>query len=154
MLRAFIVVAVMVALLALAVLGPKWLMSSSGSDPGTVPTCELLTQGCEWSGPQGEWQAELVRLAADAGGDRLQLTIETSAQPGRLAAVLRGETMYLGEYPVPLRASRGNHRWQAVFTAPFCSVDANMTWRLDLLSDGVPVTSVPYTLAFNASGKR
>ena len=60
-----------------------------------------------------------------------RLSIDASEAPDRLLAVLRGESMYMGEYPVPL--TRGEDGvYTARFTAPVCTTGSDMIWRIDL----------------------
>jgi len=78
-----------------------------------------------------------------------QLTVVTPERPERFLAVLRGESMYMGEYPVPLGNRTGNE-YSARFTAPFCTVDATMTWRIDLQQGQQPIGNIPVKLVFQA----
>lgn len=67
--------------------------------------------------------------------------------PERFLAVLRGESMYMGEYPVPLMPDdKGG--WNARFTAPFCTTGSEMQWRIDLQSGQRPVGAPPARLTF------
>lgn len=152
MLRALTVAVLIIGLLALAVLGPKWLMSSSSSEQVDAAGCDLFEQPCSWSGGENHWQAKLTRLEAGAQGDQLKLLVQTSARPERLTAILKGHSMYLGEYPVPMQRGSEPGRWQAVFTAPFCTIEPTMAWRIELRQGQNPLNGVPFNLVFNASG--
>ena len=57
--------------------------------------------------------------------------------------------MYMGEYPVPL-GNRDGNKYSARFTAPFCTVDATMTWRIDLQQGQQPIEGIPVKLVFQA----
>ncbi|OEY67601.1 hypothetical protein [Marinobacter sp. X15-166B] len=151
--RALFAGCVMLGLLALAVLGPRWLMSSSGSGgPGTLEHCDLLTTGCEWQSGH-HWSVDMKPSGQNSGGETYQLTVTTSANPQRLIGVLRGESMYLGEYPVVLKKTAKADTWVANFTAPYCTEDPGMIWRIDLQDGAQPLHSGPFKLTFQAAGR-
>lgn len=140
-------------LLALAILGPRWLMSSSSNDEAAfVEHCDLLTTTCEWQA-EHSWSVALKHSGLAQTGENYQLTVTTTAKPKRLISVLRGESMYLGEYPVALKQTSEPDTWTANFTAPFCTEDPTMIWRLDLQDGLQPLESAPFKLTFQASGK-
>ncbi len=142
-----------IGLLALAILGPKWLMSSSGDDEtGSAERCDLLTSVCEWQA-EHNWSVALKPSGQAQTGESYQLTVTTTAKPKRLISVLRGESMYLGEYPIALKKTSAPNTWEANFTSPYCTEDPSMTWRIDLQDGAQPLDSAPFKLIFQASGK-
>lgn len=162
--RSLAVVVLIVGLVAVAVLGPRWLMSvgqeEAMNDPGKVSgdDCQLLASSCDWSHDDQHWQVTLSRLQTDGDGDQLELRVATNADPQRLVAVLRGESMYLGEYPVPLRlvsSGQGENEarpeWVARFTAPYCTVEPDMIWRIDLQQGQEALQGMPGKLLFEAA---
>lgn len=160
--RAIAVVALIVGLLAFAVLGPRWLTSGKPGDPSSAPTaeCRVIQGPCEWQSDGVRWSVSLTRVGTASEGDRLRLEVVTDARPQRLLAVLRGESMYLGEYPVALRAVPAGAQsgaaagtWTATFVAPFCTIEPDMTWRLDLQDGSEALTGAPFKLVFAASGE-
>ena len=79
-----------------------------------------------------------------------QLTVNAPMSPGRFLAVLRGESMYMGEYPVPLRQDE-NGKYSAHFTAPLCTTGSEMVWRVDLQKGQKPLAeTAPLKLVFQA----
>lgn len=153
--RAIAVVALIVGLLALAVLGPRWLMSGKPGDPSSAVTaeCRVVPGPCEWQSDGARWSVSLARVGTASEGDRLRLEVVTDARPQRLLAVLRGESMYLGEYPVALQSGTEEGSWTATFVAPFCTIEPDMTWRLDLQDGTEALTGAPFKLVFAASGE-
>ncbi len=152
MLRAFAVVGLMLLLLVAAVFGPQLLRSDGTDDAvgaGDGAPCDLLTQACRWSGKGGPWSAQLQVLGEDNPSGDYQLSISAPGQPEGLVAVLRGESMYMGEYPVPLEP-QGDGRYLARFDAPVCSTGADMRWRVDLQQGSQPTGGAPAKLVFQA----
>ena len=152
MLRAIAATGLIVGLVALVVFG--WFMpGDAGNDQNTqdaAARCDLLAEGpCSWSNSSGEWEATLSKLGEGEQGMEYQLTVVTPERPERFLAVLRGESMYMGEYPVPLGNRTGNE-YSARFTAPFCTVDATMTWRVDLQQGQEAIGDIPLKLVFQA----
>jgi hypothetical protein len=121
---------------------------NNGAGP-SLAECDLLAGPCRWTTPAGDWQVALEALGEGEQGTEYRLTVTTPEQPERFLAVLRGESMYMGEYPVPLASDAGN-RYLARFTAPFCTVDASMTWRVDLQQGQAPIDAIPLKLVFEA----
>lgn len=161
------VVILIVGLVAIAVLGPRWLMSVGQQEalgnPGEASgnDCQPLAGSCDWSHDGERWQVTLSRLQTDGEGDQLELRVATNAEPHRLVAVLRGESMYLGEYPIPLRlvsSGQGGNavrpEWVARFTAPYCTVEPDMTWRIDLQQGQEALQGMPGKLLFEASAAK
>ncbi len=159
MLRALVAVLAIIGVVALGVFGPRWLMSEDGVpvNQGEV-LCDLLNDTCDWSHQGKSWQAQLNKDGVQAQGAEYHLTIETDSNQSRLLAVLRGESMYLGEYPVPMAraglAQDGEGKlWKARFTAPFCTTEPNMTWRIDLQAGMDRETTMPIKLTFVAGDR-
>lgn len=159
MLRALVAVIAIVGVVALGVFGPRWLMSDANneSDQGAL-TCDLLKDTCKWTQQGSLWDAHLMKDGVKADGTQYRLTVKTNLHPPRLLAVLRGESMYLGEYPVPMSrvgaVQDGNGElWEARFTAPFCTTDPLMTWRIDLQPGIEKTAEMPVKLTFQAEGR-
>lgn len=155
MIRAIAITGLILGLVALAVFGQRMF---GGADEGlaskqsAAPTaqCDLLQGGpCLWSTEAGDWEVSLNRLGEGAQGKEYRLTVTTPEQPERFLAVLRGESMYMGEYPVPL-GNREGKEYSARFSAPFCTQQATMTWRIDLQQGQTPIANIPLKLIFQA----
>lgn len=152
---------ILVAIVIAYVFGPnvaeRYASSSHGEagDPSIatnyVQTCNLLAGPCGWDSKGAHWKVELLELDDDGDGTEYQLSIETSEKPERFLAVLRGESMYMGEYPVPMKETSAGV-YQARFTAPLCTVDSIMIWRIDLQSAQAPIPSQQTKLTFEAEG--
>ncbi|MBO6849635.1 MAG: hypothetical protein JJ867_04040 [Marinobacter sp.] len=157
MLRAIAVVVLISGLIALAVLGPNWLMSTENEDTSSTVVCDLDTGPCQWKMKGSLWVAELERGRVGDQGQEYRLQVHTGASPDRFLAVLRGESMYLGEYPVPLDhtgVDGGIDVWEATFTAPFCTTEPEMTWRIDLQQGNQPMSDLPVKMVFRAEGRQ
>lgn len=113
------------------------------------PECDLLAGPCNWSTPEGQWQVSLTPQVGKAGQHLYALTVETPNAPDRFLAVLRGRSMYMGEYPVPLKQESATH-FQAEFEAPLCATGSEMVWQIDLQSGQQPLGSVSPILFFQA----
>ncbi|MGF2734819.1 hypothetical protein [Marinobacter sp. DUT-1] len=149
MIRAIAVTGLIIGLVTLLVFGPRFL-SSPGTDEVSVadqPRCDLLERDCQWEGDEGTWLVELEPLGEGDQGTEFQVTVNAPRAPDRFLAVLRGESMYMGEYPVPLK-HQGGETWTARFTAPFCTTGSEMEWRIDLQSAEEPVGGNPMKLTF------
>lgn len=146
MVRAAIVTGLLVGLGLLAV-GFQWF--SNGTPAAKLPECNLLAGACDWQEDAGNWQVTLTPEGEGAQGTEYRLTVTAPAAPSRFLAVLRGESMYMGEYPVPLQ-KLGPGSYGAVFTAPFCTTGASMVWRIDLQSGQEKLGNVPHALVFQA----
>lgn len=152
MLRAIVVLGFILVLISAVVFGGRWLQPTDKTLPAVdQPVCDLLAAPCEWQTDAGQWRVALQRLGDAGQGEEYQLTVLTPAAPKRFLAVLRGESMYMGEYPVPMRHDGGDS-YSAHFTAPFCTTDGEMIWRIDL-QEGQELLSdvVPIKLVFQAS---
>lgn len=149
--RAIAVIVFIIALILFAVLGMRWLQSEDNQAANdSLPVCDLLAGPCEWQMKTGRWKVDLDVLGDEGQGKEYLLTVDTSATPDRFLAVLRGESMYMGEYPVPLRQQEGGI-YTAQFTAPLCTTGAEMIWRVDLQKGQNPISKpVPLKLIFQA----
>ena len=101
MLRALVAVLAIACVVALGILGPRWLMSedTAEADQGTVK-CDLLNATCHWAQKGKSWHARLQKSGVQAEGTEYHLTVKTDGNQPRMLAVLRGESMYLGEYQI------------------------------------------------------
>ncbi len=154
MLRGIALLGLVLGLIAAVVFGPRMLgdagdgVKQSGSSQA-MAECDLLAGPCQWTTPAGQWEAALDTLGEGEQGIEYQLTVTTPERPERFLAVLRGESMYMGEYPVPL-GNRTENQYSARFSAPFCTVDATMTWRVDLQQGQEAIGDIPLKLVFQA----
>ncbi|MGC8118936.1 hypothetical protein [Marinobacter sp. VGCF2001] len=147
MVRAIGVLGLVVGAIVLLALGPGW--EESATPAGDRPECKLLSEPCRWETGKGTWRAELTTLKAGDQGMEYRLTVQAPAPPERFLAVLRGQSMYMGEYPVPL-SQKAPTLYQATFTAPFCTTGGDMIWRIDLQDGQKVMENVPLTLVFRA----
>lgn len=148
MLRAFLVVGLILLLLIAAVFGPR-LIQPRDSEAGTAPIeeCDLDAEACSWSGTDDEWRVSL-RGSSDASQNReYEVEVTTTEEVGGLLVVLRGASMYMGEYPVPLQ-QQDDGVYLARFTAPLCTTGSDMRWRLDLQEGQSPVGAAPFHMLF------
>lgn len=157
--RALVAVLAIAGVVTLGIFGPRWLMSedAGGADQGTVD-CNLLHKTCHWAQEGQSWQARLQKSGVQAQGTEYHLTVKTDRNQPRMLAVLRGESMYLGEYPVPMTKAGMSpdgkgQIWEARFTAPFCTTDPNMTWRIDLQAGMDHAFAMPVKLTFVAKDR-
>lgn len=151
MLRAIVVLGFILAFISAVVFGGRWLRPTDKTLP-TVdqPVCDLLEAPCEWQTDAGVWKVGLQRLGDGRQGEEYQLSVLTPTAPKRFLAVLRGESMYMGEYPVPMR-HEGGDRYSARFSAPLCTTGGEMVWRIDLQEGQKPLSDVvPIKLVFQA----
>lgn len=151
MLRVIVVVGFLLGLISVAVLGSRWLQTSGNGAPVTSqPVCDLLAGPCGWETEAGHWQVDLHVMGDEGQGIEYQLTVHAPTAPERFLAVLRGESMYMGEYPVPLR-KENDGQYSAHFTAPLCTTGSEMVWRVDLQKGQQPLSeTVPLKLIFQA----
>lgn len=132
MVRAIVTMGFIAGLISVVIFGSLWLKATDSDAPGSEqPVCDLLAGPCEWEVKSGLWQVELGVTGDEGQGTEYQLTVYAPTAPERFLAVLRGESMYMGEYPVPLR-SEGDGSYSARFTAPLCTTGSEMVWRIDL----------------------
>lgn len=127
--------------------GPDWMQTAGPAVER--PECDLLIDTCTWETDEGSWRVELKTLNPGDQGMEYQLLITAPQVPNRFLAVLRGQSMYMGEYPVPM-VQEGAMIYRARFTAPFCTTGTEMIWRIDLQDGQKVIENVPWTLVFRA----
>lgn len=151
MLRTIAVVGFILGLIIAATFSTGWLNSGKDQPADTSqPACDLLEEPCAWETKSGPWQADLSIIENQGQGTEYQLTVHAPVSPDRFLAVLRGESMYMGEYPVPLRRDKKG-KYSAQFTAPLCTTGSEMLWRVDLQKGQQPLAEIPpLTLTFQA----
>ena len=154
MLRAVIISGLVVALALAVIVGSGGLPTGSDANNesrgASLPVCDLLAGPCEWETESGRWHVDLKPITDQGQGIEYQLTVQTPIAQERLLAVLRGESMYMGEYPVPLRGSDGTG-YSAHFTAPLCTTGSEMIWRVDFQKGQQPLAeTVPLKLIFQS----
>lgn len=150
MLRAYLAIGLLIGVIAITVFNSDddtpWF---GGGESSGRSSCDLLTEACTWSTREGQWSAALE--AGEAGEQGVEYHFELTApiEPERFLAVLRGESMYMGEYPVPLTKEEDG-QYSATFTAPFCATGTEMIWRVELRSGQQPLDTGEERLTFNA----
>lgn len=151
MLRTILILGFVLGLATVAVFGVRWLQTpNNGPADAALPVCDLLGSPCEWETGAGLWSVSLQIIGDEGQGTEYRLIVSSPVAPERFIAVLRGESMYMGEYPVPLRGG-GNGQYSARFVAPLCTADTEMVWRVDLQSGQQPLSeSVPLKLVFQS----
>ncbi|HEY9120522.1 MAG TPA: hypothetical protein VIN33_12245, partial [Marinobacter sp.] len=102
MLRALVALVAILCVVALGVFGPRWLLVDADSRTQSVERCDLLYDTCRWTQQGSHWDAHLVKDGVEEEGAEYRLSVKTNMDPQSLLAVLRGESMYMGEYPVPM----------------------------------------------------
>ncbi len=148
MLRAVLVVGLLLTLLIAAVFGPRLLRTvEPAAGTGAKTECDLDARACSWSDLDGNWHVELKQLMDQDAG--YELTVTGVEAPDRLLAVLQGDSMYMGEYPVPFRR-QGDGRYVARFSAPLCSTGSDMRWRLNLQRGQASIDTAPFHMVFQA----
>lgn len=150
MLRAAMIVGLILALVATVVFVPRMLRNNGQEEWGgaTVP-CDLLAERCTWSSRDGQWTVELEVPEEGQPEAQYRLTVVSPEPPEQFLAVLRGESMYMGEYPVPLRR-QVDGSYVGRFTAPLCSTGDEMIWRVDLQRGQKPLKGIPVKMVFQA----
>ncbi|WP_372965667.1 hypothetical protein [Marinobacter sp.] len=148
MLRLVGVFVFFVAIAALIVFGPSYFGNHVESE-ASYPECDLLAGPCTWTTSEGEWTVSLEPGQDEPLGQLYHLEVSSPSAPDRFLAVLRGQSMYMGEYPIPLRP-QASSVYAAEFTAPLCSTGTEMVWRVDLQSGQKKLGSMPLTLVFRA----
>lgn len=147
MLRVLLTLGLIAVGITLVFFGPRYLGKTS--DGNSYSECDLLSGPCAWTTPEGQWQASLTTGQQSSQGQIYRLEIRSPGAPDRFLAVLRGQSMYMGEYPVPLRQQTPSG-FSAEFTAPFCTTGGDMVWRVDLQAGQEMLENVPLTLVFKA----
>ncbi|MBW0146264.1 hypothetical protein [Marinobacter arenosus] len=150
MIRAALTVGLILALVATAVFVPRLLKDNGQAKWGgpTVP-CDLLAESCSWSGRAGLWTVKLEVPAEARQSAQYTLTVVSPEPPEQFVAVLRGESMYMGEYPVPLRR-QSDGSYIGRFSAPICSTGSEMVWRVELQQGQEPLKGIPLKMVFQA----
>ena len=146
-----------IVLAAVAILGPRWLVMDGAGQGDDVPACNVLEHTCQWTHQSNVWEADLRKVGGETGTTEYRLTVKTGGNQPQLLAMLRGESMYMGEYPVPMTRSEvgegeDRQRWNTRFTPSFCTSDPDMTWRIDLQRDINEKADMPIKLIFKAEG--
>ena len=144
-------IGLIIVLIAVAVLALRWLDSSNSEKTGQqVSICDLQKTDCDWPQQGQNWQVSLSEITTNNSTENnYRLDIIAPGAPRPLLVVLRGESMYMGEYPVPLVRS-GEH-YYAEFAAPFCTTDTAMNWRIDLQKGMTPLADQPpFKMVFQA----
>jgi hypothetical protein len=153
MLRAVLIAGFILVLLVAALFGsglPETLLATDDK-PASKEECNLLTGPCEWSDGGNHWRVDLSPPAAPDEDQAYLLTLTTEAAPERFLAVLRGVSMYMGEYPVPLVQSEAEpHTYTARFVSPVCSTGSKMIWRVDLQQGQKIIDHIPVNMVFQA----
>ncbi len=148
--RAVIVLLVMSLLLVAGVFGPRMLRTTDNTaEIENLTECDLMSAPCQWQGDSGAWSVQLEVDQVLDQGTEYRLTIVTDSAPERFLAVLKGESMYMGEYPVLLVQDSPGH-YSAQFTAPVCTTGSDMIWRIDLQSGQRPLPDIPVKMIFRA----
>ena len=137
-----------VAVIATLVILPRLMPGVDNAGP--VVRCNLLTDGgCSWDTGQGRYTATLETGEREAEGVSHTLNLTGPDMDAPVLAILTGESMYMGEYPVPLdRQATG--QWQAEFVAPFCTEEGDMVWKISLHAGQQPLHDNSLRLLFKA----
>lgn len=144
-------IGLIIGLIAVAVLVLIWFDSLSGEKPGLqLSSCNLQQSDCNWQQQGQNWRVSLFDITTNQDTENnYRLDIVAPGAPQPLLVVLRGESMYMGEYPVPL--VRDGNDYYAEFSAPFCTTGDAMIWRVDLQKGMTPlVDQAPFKLVFQA----
>ncbi|AMQ87404.1 hypothetical protein [Marinobacter sp. LQ44] len=147
MVRAIVIAGLVAGVIVFALFGSRLL--DTAADTTDHPECDLLAGECGWTTEQGEWQVRLQEAEEGAQGMEYVLQVSVPKAPDRFLAVLKGQSMYMGEYPVPL-VREAPLEYQARFAAPFCTTGADMIWRIDFQDGQERMENVPWTLVFKA----
>jgi hypothetical protein len=144
-------IGLIIVLIAVAVLALRWLESSnSEKTEQQISTCNLQKTDCDWPQQGQNWRVSLSDITTNNSTENnYRLDIVAPGAPQPLLVVLRGESMYMGEYPVPL-VRTGKH-YYAEFSAPFCTTGNAMNWRIDLQKGMAPLADQPpFKMVFQA----
>lgn len=159
MLRALVALIAISCVVALGVFGPRWLMvDADGRSSQSLERCDVLYDTCRWTQQGSHWDAHLIQDVSREQSGEYRLSVKTNKELQGLLAVLRGDSMYMGEYPVPMTragvaADGSGELWEARFTAPYCTTEPEMTWRIDLQTGMDRKLDMPVTLTFRAEGR-
>lgn len=146
-----LIIGLIVGLTAVAVLVLRGVDGFDSKKTGQqTSTCDLQQGDCGWQQQGQNWQVGLSDITTNNDtGSHYRLDIVAPGAPQPLLVVLRGESMYMGEYPVPL--VRDGNQYYAEFSAPFCTTGDAMIWRVDLQKGMTPLTDQPpFKLVFQA----
>lgn len=151
MLRAYLAIGLVIAVIGLTLSGADddipWF---GGGDSPNPSTCDLLAaEPCTWTSREGQWSASLQAGEAREQGVEYHFELTAPVNPERFLAVLRGESMYMGEYPVPL-VEESEGQYTATFVAPFCATGTEMIWRVELQSGQERLETGDERFTFNA----
>lgn len=144
-------IGLIVGVIAVAVLALRWLDGSNREKTGQqTSTCNLQQSDCDWQQQGQNWRVSLSEITTNNDTENnYRLDIVAPGAPQPLLVVLRGESMYMGEYPVPL--VREGNDYYAEFSAPFCTTGDAMIWRVDLQKGMTPLgDQPPFRLVFQA----
>ena len=148
MFRSLVVAVLIVGIGASALVLYRWWGGHAGDQPASMVhrdnACYPLDQACHWQTDAGRASVSMDRL----DGNQLAMTVELPAASGPVIAVLTGESMYMGEYPLRLeQVDTGVYQTQ--FVPPFCSTGADMVWRVNLRAGPRDITP-PVALLFRS----
>lgn len=149
MLRAYLAIGLVIAVIGITIFnsGDKpWI---GGGEASANARCDVLEETCTWSTREGQWSAQLSAGESTEQGVEYHFQLTSPVEPERYLAVLRGQSMYMGEYPVPLK-SDAEGEYSATFTAPFCATGTDMIWRIDLQSGERKLDVNDRAMVFNA----
>lgn len=144
-------IGLIIGLIAVAVLVLTWLDNLSSEKTGQqASACNLQQSDCDWQQQGQNWRVSLSDITTNQDTENnYRLDIVAPGAPQPLLVVLRGESMYMGEYPVPL--VRDGNDYYAEFSAPFCTTGDAMIWRVDLQKGMTPLAGqAPFRLVFQA----
>lgn len=144
-------IALIIGLIAVAVLALRWFDNLNNEKTAQkILICNLQQGGCDWQQQGQNWRVSLSDITTNNDTENnYRLDIVAPGAPQPLLVVLRGESMYMGEYPVPL--VRDGNDYYAEFSAPFCTTGGAMIWRVDLQKGMAPLADQPpFRLVFQA----
>lgn len=147
--RGLIVVLLIAGLLGLIALGPRWFGGvdttyQDNPEPPGRASCQPLLEPCTWQVAGETWQVAMATLE----DDRMRLTLSMPSAAEEVVVILTGETMYMGEYPMRMRALEQKGRYRVEFVPPFCTIGPGMVWHPEFRVDGERLT-VPLNLRFS-----
>jgi hypothetical protein len=144
-------IGLIVGLIAVAVLALRWFDNlNSEKTAQQTRICNLQQSDCDWQQQGQNWRVSLSDITTNNDTENnYRVDIVAPGAPQPLLVVLRGESMYMGEYPVPL--VRDGNEYYAEFSAPFCTTGDAMMWRVDLQKGMTPLADQPpFRLVFQA----
>lgn len=158
MVRILIMVGVIIALIAVIVVAPRYLQEADNApDIGSLPGCRPLAEACEAELPGGAASVDMEWIGEGASGPELRLRLRYEGDPeghaGSVMVILKGDAMYMGEYPLPLRRGDQPGVFETTFTPPFCTTDPDMTWRAEVMAGGRSM-GLPFRVLFDGHGLR